>query len=94
MERCGLLPEVQRGDSSADRPGAERRSIDPAREIRSRARHRKIPYTILQGNEEKTVKARSVLKALSKVKLMPGAIVTVFIPLIVQGKRVKAAYDR
>lgn len=63
--------------------------IEPKMTKRSRARHRRIPYTILQGNEEKTVKARGVLKALRKVNLIPGAIVTVFVPVIVHANRAR-----
>lgn len=64
--------------------------VEPKETIRSRGRYWKRPYKIINGAEEKTVVARDVLKALRRVKLTPGAIVTVFVPVIVQGKRARS----
>lgn len=54
-------------------------------------RWRLLPYTIIQGVEGQTVKAFSAGGALRKVALQPGARVQVWVPSIVQGKRVRAA---
>lgn len=67
--------------------------VEPAEVVRA-FRWRAIPHTVIQGQDGETVKATSVIKALRKVRLEPGAKVKVFVPAIVHARRVRPARAR